>query len=91
MISFHNLTHRTYCEPDSTYQQLHNLTLGGEAVSVTNFELKRDVGIFHLHSLGNVVLRDAGARQDHGSGFVGDGATLFWMLPSNLRGRVESS
>jgi hypothetical protein len=50
MISFHNLTHRTYCEPDSTYQQLHNLTLGGEAVSVTNFELKRDVGIFHLHS-----------------------------------------
>ncbi len=35
---------------DPTYQQLRNLTLSGEAVSVTNFELKRDAGTFHLHS-----------------------------------------
>src|ERR1039458_2081678 len=35
---------------DATYQQLRNLTLSGEAVSVSNFELKRDAGTFHLHS-----------------------------------------
>jgi Peptidase family M1 domain len=35
---------------DSSYQQLRNLTLGSEAVSVNNFELKRDAGTFHLHS-----------------------------------------
>jgi Peptidase family M1 domain len=35
---------------DPTYQQLRNLTLGSEAVSVSNFDLKRDAGTFHLHS-----------------------------------------
>jgi hypothetical protein len=35
---------------DRTYQALRNLTLGSEAVSVTNFELKRDAGTFHLRS-----------------------------------------
>src|SRR5260370_28846548 len=35
---------------DPTYQQLRNLTLGAEAVSVNNFELKREAGTFHLHS-----------------------------------------
>lgn len=35
---------------DPIYQQLRNLALGGEAVSVSNFELKRDGGTFHLHS-----------------------------------------
>src|ERR1700719_3385043 len=35
---------------DPTYQQLRNLTLRAEAVSVTNFELKREAGTFHLHS-----------------------------------------
>src|SRR5271156_146054 len=35
---------------DPIYQQLRNLTLSGEAMSVSNFELKRDVGTFHLHS-----------------------------------------
>jgi hypothetical protein len=29
---------------DPTYQQLRNLTLGAEAVSVNDFELKRDAG-----------------------------------------------
>src|SRR2546426_169716 len=33
---------------DPTYQQLRNLTLGGEAVSVTNFDLKRDAAPFLL-------------------------------------------
>jgi hypothetical protein len=35
---------------DPTYQALRNITLGAEAVSVTNFELKRDAGKFILHS-----------------------------------------
>src|SRR5260370_34902109 len=35
---------------DPTYQQLRNLTLGAEAVSVNNFKLKRDGGTFTLHS-----------------------------------------
>ncbi|MGO9086884.1 MAG: M1 family metallopeptidase [Candidatus Sulfotelmatobacter sp.] len=35
---------------DPSYQALRSLTLSGEAVSVTNFELKRDAGTFHLHS-----------------------------------------
>ena len=35
---------------DPTYQQLRNLTLGSEAVSVSNLDLKRDAGTFHLRS-----------------------------------------
>ena len=35
---------------DSTYQQLRNLNLSGEAIRVAEFELKRDAGTFHLHS-----------------------------------------
>jgi len=35
---------------DPTYQALRNITLSGEAVSVSNFELKRDAGTFHLRS-----------------------------------------
>src|SRR5208337_2921047 len=33
---------------DPSYQQLRNLMLSGEAVSVSNFVLKRDAGRFHL-------------------------------------------
>ena len=35
---------------DPTYQALRNVGLSGEAVSVTNFDLKRDAGTFRLHS-----------------------------------------
>jgi hypothetical protein len=35
---------------DPTYQALRNITLSGEAVTVNNFELKRDAGTFHLRS-----------------------------------------
>ena len=35
---------------DPVYQQLRSLGLGGEAVSVKNFDLKRDAATFHLHS-----------------------------------------
>src|SRR5437016_6219006 len=35
---------------DPTYQQLRNLTLGSEAVTVNNFTFKRDAATFHLRS-----------------------------------------
>jgi len=35
---------------DPNYQALRNVTLSGEAVSVSNLDLKRDAGTFHLHS-----------------------------------------
>jgi hypothetical protein len=35
---------------DPTYQQLRNLTLGNEAVSLNNLDLRRDVATFHLRS-----------------------------------------
>ena len=34
---------------DPTYSTLRNITLGSEAVSVANFDLKRDAGKFHLN------------------------------------------
>jgi len=57
---------------DPTYQQLRNLTLGGEAVSVSNFELKRDAGTFHLHS-GMVCFVAPVQGNVTGAVFVGDG------------------
>ena len=62
--SFHN------SEP--TYQQLRNLTLGGEAVSVNNFELKRDAARFHLRS-GTVCFSAPVQGKVTGAVFVGDG------------------
>ncbi|MDX6456259.1 MAG: hypothetical protein QOD48_2366, partial [Gaiellaceae bacterium] len=35
---------------DPTYQALRNLTLGSEAATVNNLDLKRDAGTFHLRS-----------------------------------------
>ena len=35
---------------DPTYQQLRNLSLGSEAVSVNNVNLRRDAATFHLRS-----------------------------------------
>ena len=57
---------------DATYQQLRNLTLSGEAVSVSNFELKRDAGTFHLHS-GTVCFVTPIQGKVTGAVFVGDG------------------
>jgi hypothetical protein len=57
---------------DPIYQQLRNLTLGGEAVSVSNFELKRDGGTFHLHS-GTVCFVNPVQGKITGAVFVGDG------------------
>jgi len=57
---------------DPTYQALRNLALGGEAVSVSNFELKRDAGTFHLHS-GTVCFVAPVQGKVTGAVFVGDG------------------
>ena len=57
---------------DPTYQQLRNLTLSGEAVSVSNFKLKREVGIFHLRS-GTVCFVTPVDGKITGAVFTGDG------------------
>ncbi|MGO9166449.1 MAG: hypothetical protein ACLP56_06220, partial [Candidatus Sulfotelmatobacter sp.] len=57
---------------DPTYQQLRNLTLSGEALSVSNFALKRDAGTFHLHS-GTVCFVTPVQGKVTGAVFVGDG------------------
>ena len=41
---------RSGTSSDSAYTALRNLTLGSEAYSVTDFDLKRDAGIFRIHS-----------------------------------------
>ena len=57
---------------DPTYQQLRNLTLGGEAVKVTNFVLKRDAGRFNLRS-GTVCFVAPVQGKVTGAIFTGDG------------------
>ena len=57
---------------DPTYQQLRNLTLSGEAVSVTNLTLKRDAGTFHLHS-GTVCFVTPVQGMVTGAVFAGEG------------------
>ncbi len=58
---------------DPTYQQLRNIALGTESVSVTNFDLKRDAATFHLHS-GTVCFVPAVQGKVTGAVFVGDGS-----------------
>jgi hypothetical protein len=57
---------------DPTYQALRNLTLSSEAVSVSNLELKRDAGTFHLRS-GIVCFVAPVAGKVTGAVFIGDG------------------
>jgi len=57
---------------DPTYQALRNITLGGEAVSVSNFELARDGATFHLRS-GTVCFVNPVQGKVTGAVFVGDG------------------
>jgi hypothetical protein len=57
---------------DPTYQQLRNLTLGGEAVSISNLTLKRDAGTFHLRS-GIVCFVAPVQGKVTGATFTGDG------------------
>ncbi len=58
---------------DPTYQALRNLALGNEAVSLTNFDLKRDAGTFHLRS-GTVCFVAPVNGRVTGAVFAGDGS-----------------
>ncbi len=57
---------------DPTYQALRTIALGGESVSVTNLELKRDAGRFHLRS-GTVCFVAPVNGKVTGAAFSGDG------------------
>jgi len=57
---------------DANYVALRNITLGNEAVSVTNLDLKRDAGTFHLHS-GTVCFVPPVNGKVTGAVFSGDG------------------
>ena len=57
---------------DPSYQQLRTLTLNGEAVSVSNLNLKRDAGTFQLHS-GTVCFTAPVQGKVTGAVFVGEG------------------
>ena len=58
---------------DPTYQALRNITLGGDALSVSNLDLKRDAATFHLHS-GTVCFVAPVQGKVTGAVFVGEGS-----------------
>ena len=60
---------------DPNYVALRNITLGSEAVSVTNFDLKRDAGTFRLTS-GTVCFVPPVNGRVTGAVFAGDGTFL---------------
>jgi hypothetical protein len=65
---------------DPAYVALRNLSLGSEAVSVTNFELKRDAGTFRLNSGTFCFVPPVNGRVT-GAVFTGDG--VFLLVPPN--------
>jgi hypothetical protein len=60
---------------DSAYSALRSLTLGAEAFTVTNFDLKRDAGTFRLRS-GKVCFVPPVNGMVTGAVFLGDGTFL---------------
>lgn len=69
---------------DPTYQQLRNLTLGGESVAVNGLDLHRDAGTFHLRS-GTVCFLAPVQGKVTGAVFVGDGNFILAPpLPSEI-------
>ncbi|HVH69535.1 MAG TPA: M1 family aminopeptidase, partial [Candidatus Dormibacteraeota bacterium] len=60
---------------DPNYVLLRNITLGSEAVSVTNFDLKRDAGRFRLNS-GTVCFVPPVNGKVTGAVFAGEGTFL---------------
>ena len=58
---------------DPTYQQLRNISLGSEAVTVSNLDLKRDAATFHLKS-GTVCFVTPVQGKVTGAVFRGDGS-----------------
>jgi hypothetical protein len=70
---------------DPAYQQLRNIGLGSEAVSVTNFDLKRDAATFHFTS-GTVCFVSPVNGKVTGAVFVGDGSlSLIPPTPDEAR------
>lgn len=69
---------------DPTYQALRNIALSGEAVSVSNFELKRDAGTFHLRS-GTVCFVTPVNGKVTGAVFMGDGNFILDPPPSEIK------
>lgn len=70
---------------DPTYQALRNLTLSGDSVSVSNVELKREAGTFHLRS-GTVCFVAAVNGKVTGAVFTGDGN--FILVPPESERRM---
>ncbi|MGA9304629.1 MAG: hypothetical protein WBW31_04405, partial [Candidatus Sulfotelmatobacter sp.] len=68
---------------DPTYQALRNLTLGGEAITVSNLDLKRDAGTFHMRS-GTVCFVAPVQGKVTGAVFVGDGNLVITGPPSEM-------
>ena len=60
---------------DPVYQQLRNIGLGGEVVTVNNLELKRDGARFHLQS-GSVCFTPPVQGKVTGAVFVGQGTLV---------------
>ena len=73
---------------DGTYATLRNLGLGTEAVSVTNFDLKRDAGTFRLRS-GTVCFASPVNGKVTGAAFIGDGD--FLLAPPTVQERKSLS
>ena len=69
---------QTGANSDPTYVALRNLGLGSEAVSITNFDLKRDAGTFRLNS-GTICFVAPVNGKVTGGVFVGDG--IFLLTP----------
>jgi hypothetical protein len=63
---------------DPTYIALRNVSLGSEAVTVTNFDLKRDAGTFRFHS-GTICFLAPVNGKVTGAVFGGDG--VFILVP----------
>jgi hypothetical protein len=72
---------------DPTYQALRNITLSGEGISVSNLELKRDVGTFKLHS-GTVCFVAPVNGKVTGAVFAGEGNFILDPPPSE-RGMLK--
>ncbi len=70
---------------DGTYQQLRNVALGNEAVTVNNLILKRDTATFQLNS-GTVCFLPPVQGKVTGAVFIGEGRMLLTPpLPSEER------
>src|SRR6516162_4909303 len=70
---------------DGTYQQLRNVALGGEAITVNNATLKRDAATFQLNS-GTLCFLSPVQGKVTGAVFVGEGRLLLTPpLPSEQR------